>query len=263
MPTARACWSKVVLPDIDTLREQQFTLARHLRDPDTHAPPPGIEARRLRVYRELFFNNIQSLLANGFPVIREILGEARWKELVQAFFGGYRSRTPLFTQIAAEFVAFLEERADALGVPPWLPELAHYEWIEQALFVSDAQPPEHDPEGDLLDGVPLLSPLALPLAYRWPVAEIGPSNIPDAPPAEFTTLLVHRDAGHQVHFARIAPLAYYLLASLQTTPRTGREHLAALAAETGTDPVQMQAHGLELLRQLASQGVVLGTVIAE
>src|SRR5207342_541197 len=207
------------------------------RDPDAHAPPPGIEARRLRVYRELFFNNIQSLLDSGFPVIHEILGEARWKELVQAFYAGYRSRTPLFTQIAVEFVTFLEERADTLGVPPWLPELAHYESVEQALFVSDAQPPEH----------------------RWPVAEIGRSHVPDAPPAEPTTLLVHRDAAHQVHFARIAPLAYWLLASLQASPATGREHLAALAVETGADPAEVQAHGLLLLQQLRAQGVILGT----
>ncbi|WP_225876229.1 HvfC family RiPP maturation protein [Lysobacter solisilvae (ex Woo and Kim 2020)] len=250
-------------PDIATLREQQFTLARHLRDPDAHAPPPGIEPRRLRVYRELFFNNIDSLLASGFPVIRETLGDKRWKELVQAFYGGYRSLTPLFTQIASEFVDFLETHANTLGMPPWATELAHYEWVEQALFVSDAQPPAHDPDGDLLLGVPILSPLAMPLIYRWPVAEIGPANIPDEPPAEWTTLLVHRDAGHQVRFARIAPLAYYLLASLQTTQRTGREHLAALAADTGIDPTQMQANGLELLRQLNSQGVVLGTLAVD
>ena len=30
-------------------------------------PPAGIEERRLRVYRELFFNAIESLLANSFP----------------------------------------------------------------------------------------------------------------------------------------------------------------------------------------------------
>jgi hypothetical protein len=243
----------------DTLREQQFTLARHLRDPGAHPPPPGLEERRIRVYRELFFNNIESLLAGGFPVIRETLGDARWKTLVRAFYAQHRSHTPLFPQIAAEFVDFVQERADEPGMPLWLPELAHYEWVEQALFVSDAQPPEHDPEGDLLDGVPLLSPLALPLAYRWPVAEIGRSHVPDAPPAEATTLLVHRDAAHQVHFARIAPLAYRLLASLQANPTTGREHLAALAAETGADPAEVQAHGLLLLQQLRAQGVVLGT----
>lgn len=247
----------------DSLREQQFTLARHLRDPDAHAPPPGSEERRMRVYRELFFNNIKSLLATGFPVIHEILGEARWKALVRTFYAGHRARTPLFTEIASEFVAFVGSPGAETDVPPWLPELAHYEWVEQALFTSDATPSAHDHDGDLLDGVPLLSPLALPLAYRWPVMEIGPSFVPDAPPAEPTTLLVHRDAGHQVHFARIAPLAYRLLASLQANPCTGREHLAALAAETGADPAEMQSHGLLLLQQLRIQGVVLGTAVRQ
>lgn len=246
-------------PEATTLREQQFTLARHLRDPDAHAPPPGIEARRLRVYRELFFNNIQSLLANGFPVIRETLGEARWKALVQAFYAEYRSTTPLFPQIAGEFVGYIEGRANDAGLPPWLPELAHYEWVEQALFTSDAQPPAHDPDGDLLDGVPVLSPLALPLAYRWPVMEIGPAHAPDVLPAQITTLLVHRDPQHRVHFARIAPLAYALLASVQNAQRSGREHLRTLAVEAGISADEMTAHGLALLQQLRAQGVVLGT----
>ena len=243
----------------DTLREQQFALARHLRDPAGHAPPPDIEDRRLRVYRELFFNNIQGLLASGFPVIRATLGDARWTMLARAFYATHRSRTPLFTQIAAEFVAFLE-RADEL--PPWLPELAHYEWVEQALFVSDASPPSHDPHGDLIDGMPVLSPFALPLAYRWPVTAIGPDYTPDQPPIEPTTLLVHRDAGHQVRFTRIAPLVYRLLSSLQERPATGREHLAVLAAESGADPQQLQAQGLALLQQLRAQGVILGTLPA-
>jgi hypothetical protein len=243
----------------ETLREQQFTLARHLRDPGEHAPPPGIEQRRLKVYRELFFNSIEGLLASGFPVIRQTLGDTQWKTLVQQFYASHRSRTPLFTQISAEFVDYVETRADESGIPPWLPELAHYEWVEQALLTSDALPPPHDPDGELLDGVPVLSPLALPLAYRWPVAQIGPAFTPNVPPAEPTTLLVHRDANHDVRFTRIAPLAYGLLASLQANPWTGREHLAALANDIGADAADMQTHGLLLLQQLRAQGVVLGT----
>jgi hypothetical protein len=243
----------------ESLREKQYTLALHLRDPSAHSPPPGIEERRLKIYRELFFNTIESLLASGFPVVHETLGGVRWKALVREFYANYRSRTPLFPQIAGEFVTFLEVRADNADTPPWLPELAHYEWVEQALFISDAQPPTHDPDGDLLDGVPLLSPLAVPLAYRWPVAEIGPNHVPDEPPAEFTTLLVNRDADHQVHFARIAPLAYRLLAALTSEPRTGRQHLAAISLEIGGDAHEIAVHGLALLEQLRSQGIVLGT----
>ena len=244
----------------DILREQQFMLARHLRDP-ADPPPPGIEERRLQVYRELFFSSIEELLSAGFPVIRQTLGDPAWKALVRVFYAIHRSRTPLFTEIAAEFVAFIEIHAEESGFPPWLPELAHYEWVEQALFLSDAQAPPHDPEGDLLDGVPILSPLALPLAYRWPVTDIAPTRVPDVPPAGPTTLLVHRDAGHQVHFARIAPLTYRILAALRTTVATGREHLAALAVEAGMDPDGIQSQGLLLLQQLRAQGVVLGTAV--
>ena len=44
------------------LRRQQLAFAAHLRDPQAHPPPPGIEPRRLAVYRELFFNGIAGLL---------------------------------------------------------------------------------------------------------------------------------------------------------------------------------------------------------
>jgi uncharacterized protein len=243
----------------DLLRKQQFTMARHLRDPSRHAPPPGIEARRLRVYRELFFNAIESLLASSFPVIRGTLGEARWKSLVQAFYSTHRSRTPLFPQVAGEFVDYLETRADDRALFPWLHELAHYEWVEQALWTSDAVIPAHDPDGDLLHGVPVLSPLAIPLAYRWPVTDIGPGHVPNSSPDTPTTLLVYRDERHDVHFTRIAPLAYRLLGSLQSHERTGREHLAALADEAGADPPQLQVLALPLFHQLHAQGVVLGT----
>lgn len=245
----------------ELLREQQYALARHLRDPARHPAPPGLDARRVRVYRELFFNSIESLLAGSFPVIRATLGDARWKALVRDFYANHRSRTPLFPQVAGEFVAFAQHDTDA-QLPPWLPELAHYEWIEQALLTRDAQPPSHDPDGDLLDGVPLLSPLAMPLAYRWPVLEIGPSFVPTEPPAQATTLLVHRDAAHQVQFVRIAPLVYRLLASLQANAWSGRKHLAALAAETGSDPSEFETHGHALLLQLRAQGVIPGTLIA-
>lgn len=245
---------------LDVLQDQQFALARHLRDPETHAPPPGIEERRVRVYRELFFNSIEGLLRNGFPVISETLGAAGWKSLIRTFFATHRSRTPLFPQIAAEFVVYLEEHAEATGLPAWLPELAHYEWIEQALFTSDAPLPAHDADGDLLDGVPVLSPWAQPLIYQWPVTEIGPGHVPSALPATPTLLLVSRGADHQVSFARLAPLAFKLLLSLQDVQRTGRAHLQFLASEIGADAATILAQGLPLLEQLRAQGIVVGTL---
>ncbi|MFP3993307.1 putative DNA-binding domain-containing protein [Pseudomonas capeferrum] len=230
----------------EVLREQQYTLARHLRDPARHAPPPGIEARRLNVYRELFYDTIEGLLAGSFPVMRQTLGEPHWHARVRDFYANYRSQTPLFTEIAETFIDYLQGvELDA----PWQLELAHYEWVEAQLYLSDAQDPAHDPQGDLLQGEPLLSCMARVLAYRWPVERIGPGYQPQAAPEAPTLLLVYRDVGLQVRFARLAPMAYRLLAEVGGT---GRERLQALAADQG--------QGLALLESLRAQGVVIGTV---
>ena len=58
-------------------RQRQAAFAAHLRDPEANPAPPGIEARRMAVYRDLFFNNIAGLLAGNFPVIRRTLGQAQ------------------------------------------------------------------------------------------------------------------------------------------------------------------------------------------
>ncbi|BAN48770.1 DUF2063 domain-containing protein [Metapseudomonas resinovorans] len=242
------------------LHEQLMSLARHVRDPGHNPPPPGIEARRLAVYRQLFFGNVQSLLTGGFPVMSASLGARQWRALIEVFYARYRCRTPLFTEIALEFVEFLET-ADAAppDLPPWAVELAHYEWVETALLLSDQQEPAHDPEGDLLGGVPVLSGLAWPLGYQWPVSDLGPGHLPTQAPTEPTLLLARRGADNQVHFSRLAPLAHGLLASLQAHDRTGRQHLAALAEAIGVDHQAILPQGLALLENLRAQGVVLGT----
>lgn len=244
----------------EVLHDQLMRLALHVRDPQRQAPPPGIEARRLAVYRQLFLGNVESLLAGGFAVIRSSLKSQQWQALVHAFYADYRCRTPLFTELAGEFVAYLEAGVgDALQTPPWLAELAHYEWVEGALMLSDLSEPVHDPQGDLLDGVPLLSQLAWPLAYHWPVSKIGPDYLPQEAPPEPTLLLARRGADQRVHFSRLAPLAHALLASLQERHCSGRQHLEALAEAIGVDGAAILPQGLALLENLRAQGVVLGT----
>ncbi len=243
-----------------SLRDQQFTFARHLRDPLSNPPPPGIEDRRLAVYRELFYNNIEGLLAGNFPVMRKTLDDAAWHSLIRAFHAGHRCSTPLFTEIGREFIVFLESREEDID-PPWLAELAHYEWVELALQVSDEPLPAHDPNGDLLEGAPIVSPLAWALAYRWPVQRIGPAYRPDAQPQRTTYLIVRRDHQGSVCFSEISPLVYRLLELLGDSPkRSGREALVALSQEAGAgDAKQFVEDGAAMLQRLRDEGTVLGT----
>ncbi len=245
-----------------TLHEQQLRLSRHLRDPERQPAPPGIEERRLRVYRELFFDNIQGLLAGNFPVLRKTIGTEAWRSLVRGFYAQHHCQTPLFAEIGREFVQFLEQgREHAPGLAEWAPELAHYEWVELALQVADVSMPVHDPDGDLLAGIPQVSPLAWPLAYRWPVANIGPGSIPASPPAAPTLLLVHRDATHRVRFSELSPLVFRLLQLVQPAAVSGGEALDALAIEAeANDLAGFRHEGGVMLERLRAEGSIIGTV---
>lgn len=242
----------------DALRQQQYALARHVRDPGANPPPPGIEDRRLAIYRDLFFNSIDNLLAGNFPVIRRTLGDDAWRALVRRFYAEHRCRTPLFTEVGREFVQYLEGRDD---VPPWLHELAHYEWAELALQISDEPLPPHDPDGNLLAGKPVLSPHAWALAYCWPVPRIGPEfqprTVPDAP----TLLLVRRDEAGHVHFSELSPLVFRLLQLLDDeATASGRLALRQLAIEANAGDVDAFIRdGVAMLAQLQREGVLLGT----
>ena len=243
----------------ETLQQLQTRFAAHLRDPEHNSAPGYIPDARMQVYRELYFNNIQSLLAANFPVIKRTLGPARWLERVRTFCRDHRAHTPLFTEIGQEFIHFL----DATPIDtdsPWLLELAHYEWIELALQISDAPLPAHDPGGDLLDGVPVCSPWIRALAYQWPVHRIGPEYQPTQVPAQPTLLLARRQADGSITFSELSPLLYRLLERLEHEPELGgRQQLHALAAEAGiAADAAFIANGAAMLEQLRARGCLLG-----
>lgn len=248
---------------MSALRDQLGTLADYVRDAGTHPGPPGIEARRLKVYGDLVYNNLEGLLAGNFPVIRTTLGDAGWQALVRGFLARHASRTPLFTELGREFAAFLGSEAGSDPQHPWLAELAHYEWAELGLQLSDATMPPHDPAGDLLEHTPLLSPLAWALAYRWPVSRIGPDFQPVELPAQPTLLLLRREANGSVHFSTLSPLLFRLLELLEANADgTGRDMLHRLAQEAGEpdlDGFVRQAR--PMLQRLHAEGVLPGTRI--
>lgn len=199
-----------------TLAQQQLALTRHLRNPDQVAAPAGMEPRRLKIYQELLFNNVQGFLASGFPVFRSLLADAHWQQLVRQFFVRYRAQSPYFLDIGEEFRHFVDglDLSD-VNLPGFTPELLHYEWVELALDVADAAlPAECDRQVDHACRL-ALSPLAVVLAYRYPVQQIGPGFQPDAPPEQPTFLVVHRDRSHRVRFVALNGLTYALLNAIE------------------------------------------------
>lgn len=239
----------------------QLAFAAHIRDPLRQPMPPGVAPERMAMYRELFFNNIESLLASGFPVLKSILDGERWLALVQDFFAGHRSQTPLFAGVAGEFLDYLrEERGERPGDPPFLLELAHYEWVELALAIAEAEPPPSVPAFDVdpLAHTIRLSALAWPLAYCFPVPLIGPQFQPDRAGAAPTCLVVYRDRDEVVRFAELNAVTYRLLEILEESgPLPATDCLLRLAAELRhPDPSVVLGFGADILRGLAGRGVI-------
>jgi hypothetical protein len=209
----------------------------------------------MAVYRELFFNNLVDLLGGTFPVLRRILGDAGWRALVRDFYAHHHAHTPYFLELPREFMEWLQARDADPDLPGFATELAHYEWVELALAVSEEPAPAAAATpADPLSAPLAVSPLAWPLAYRWPVHRIGPDHRPaEAPPAP-TFLVVYRNADDQVKFLEIGAATARLLDALEQAPgRTAGEALAAQAAAAG--PAEAQAVA-EAISELLALGVL-------
>ncbi|NEX16929.1 MAG: DUF2063 domain-containing protein [Halochromatium sp.] len=242
----------------------QQAFAGHIRNPDQIPAPADIEPRRMAIYRDLFFNNLSSLLSQGFPVLHRCLGQTRWDALIRQFMIEHRATTPLFPQLGQELIRFLSETRKAQpDDPAFMLELAHYEWVEAALLFSDeeAGPDLADPNGDLLSGVPVVSPLAWNLSYRFPVHRIGPDFQPQQPDPEPTHLVVYRNRRDQVEFLKINPVTQRLLQLLQEPDQlSGLESLKRIATELQhPEPEQVIRFGAGLLDDLRQRHILLGT----
>ncbi|MDO8861200.1 putative DNA-binding domain-containing protein [Haliea sp. E1-2-M8] len=240
------------------LRGSQLALAGYLRNPGSVPPPAGIEPRRLKIYQDLIYNNIEGFISNGFPVLRSLYSDRDWHILVRQFIDGHRCRTPYFLEISQEFLRFLLERHQpGPEDPPFIAELAHYEWVELALSVADGDLPPGSEEGDPLRVVVRLSPLAWVLAYRFPVHRIGADFRPPEP-GEPVYLVVYRDREDVVRFMALnAASARLLELARDNETGTGADLLQQLAAELGMDREAVLGFGGAQLADFASRAVIV------
>lgn len=245
-----------------TLKKQLAEFSAHLRLPEDNKAPEGVEDRRMKIYRELFFNNIESFLAGAFPVYKSLFTEDEWLLIVRDFFARYPSKTPYFLEISESFLGYLEHTPLPLTQRfSFSQELCHYEWLELAVDIAgDEVAPVFDPNADLLSGSLVLSDAFQIGLYEWPVHEIGAANIPQAPSEQINCLVVYRDRHDSVQFMQTNPITVQLLALVQENPALETQQLITQLAQTiGFADIQaLQTHARAALDQLQALGIVLG-----
>jgi len=241
---------------------KQLEFADFIRDPEHHAAPQDVELRRMQMYRELFFNNVNEFLISNFPVLHTLIAADQWFALVQDFFGKHTCKTPYFSEIPEEFLTYLQNQPPLVtGYPPFILELAHYEWVEMALSIAKETLPEIN-SGLVVDALhhpATLSPLAWPLLYQWPVHQISPAYQPDRPPGQHTYLIVYRDRKDNVNFIHITALTYQLLEILQESASiTVAECLAHISRTSEyADQAALENSALPVIKTLAEKQIIL------
>ena len=239
------------------LRDSQLQMARYLRNPE-QAPAPDVEERRLKIYRDLIFNNVEGFISGGFPVLRSLYNEVDWLALVRSFMDVHRCQSPYFLEISQEFIRYLsEEHSPRECDPPFITELAHYEWVELALDVEQQELPEPREVVDLASTVLTLSPLAWVLAYQYPVHLIGPGYEPRET-GQPTYLAVYRDRADQVQFMQLNAATARLLELYRDNANATVESLVnQLADELDADASSIRGFAMEQVQTFMERAILI------
>ena len=237
-----------------SLAEAQLEMARFLRDPQGRGAPAGIEERRLQVYRDLVYRNIEGFISSAFPVLRSLYEDGAWEARVRDFIEHHRCSTPLFLKISEEYLEYL------VGLPegelrPFEAELAHYEWLELAVDVAEGEPGEACAQSDPALVCAALAPTARLASYHFPVHRIGPEFQPmDA--GEPTHLLVYRTRKSEVRFMELNAATARLITEMGSASLSVAKVLQELASEWGMDPEVLADFGWDQVCELNRAGAL-------
>ena len=173
--------------------------------------------------------------------------------------------TPYFLQLPEEFLKFLQNKYEVQDDDfPFLLELAHYEYIELALSISEEcnDLSGVDPDGDLLANIPVKSRLTWVYAYKYPVHRISTDYLPTEPAEQPVFLAVYRGQDDKVGFLELNPVTAGLLELIENNDenRSGEDLLRLLAAQINyADVDALVQHGSAALEEMRQLEILTGT----
>ena len=221
----------------DTLpvfQDLQRQFLAHCRNPTKQPLPEGFAPQGVGVYIDLLYNKFNASLELCFPVTCALLGETAWRDILQVFIVQHHCLSPYYRQIPDEFMAYLQTERNHDNDAPYLLELAHFEWIELSLAITEAEPVmafNSASVNEWLDACPVFAPVLQLLHYAYPVQRINLHYQPSEPPERATHILGFRDAQDAVQFIELNPATARLIDILHSTGSTVREAIQQIAIE--------------------------------
>ena len=239
----------------------QRTFAAYLRDPE-HLPIPfDLAPTRIAVYRHAVYANIERFMGDNFPRVKACLEDARWHLMIRDYVRHHRAETPAFAHLPNEFLRYLAA-TELAACPPYLGELAHFEWLENCLSIDQRRVDltAIDRTGDLLTGQIVVNPIHRVESYRYPV-HVTEAGFEINESIEPTHLVAFRDLANEFQFLELNTLALRLFCTIRDTPEiNAAQVLREISEALGRhDPNPVLAGGLDILERLHKRQLILGT----
>ncbi len=211
-----------------------------------------IGPKRLFLYRSLVQKSLQSAIACEIPRTRARLG-ARFDDDVALFFADEMPRSHYLRDVAFELVSWALPRWSAdPSLPPWLADLAHHELSAFEAAGASSEVEKADPELRL-DAPVVLGSSVRVRRYGFPIHRLRDEDASLEP--EPTTLLVYRDAEHDIRYLELTPLAGAIVDHLIQKEPLGVAIARACAKLEVGFPLEESAR---FFADLVSRGVLLG-----
>lgn len=221
--------------------------------------PPAFAASRAAIYRHLVAANLDECMRNILPRTTHRLGEVFF-EHARRFYAERGPQTHYLRDVPAEFLVWVAPhfREDP-RVPPFMLDLARHEAV--AIEVSALDDAVMREAGELLlDRPAVFAPAARVVHYEHAVHELSldpeDRTAPDPRPV---SLLVYRDAEHELRYLALSPAAAAILTHMLCPDVSVADAITRGAADVSAVVDEALLTGTStLLADLAERGVLLG-----
>jgi hypothetical protein len=101
--------------------------------------PRSTSAERLQIYRDAYRGRLVECLADDYPAVQYLLGNAAFEEAANEYIDAHPSRSPSLNAFGRSMSDFLTRQAESFG--PSVGELARLEWgIVEAIHATPGTP---------------------------------------------------------------------------------------------------------------------------
>ena len=217
--------------------------------------------QRFRVYRRMARHRLSDVIEGSFPRLR--LALEGLEPYLERWFDESPPRSPYIRDIAGEFAKWLSN-AELTGVPPWLNELAAFEWATlDVQHAHEEESAEHVREIGELD---FARPAILTPAHRILRTHYAVHRIPEhaeridgVEEAPFALCIYRDPASHEARVLELSPIAAAIIEEVRTGDRPVVDAVRAASVREGfaIDGPFVEAFS-ELVADLAERGVWLG-----